>query len=177
MKYEIINRWTGAIIYQDEAESFKALVEAAVMSGASLDRASLDGASLDGASLDGASLVGARLVGARLVGASLVGASLVGARLVGASLVGASLVGARLDGAKGYYGHVYIGPIGSRNGMLQVVRQKDGTDIVGAGCWSGSVKDFKARVKATHKDNRHAKDYMAAINLAVKMLDRRAEDK
>jgi hypothetical protein len=96
---KILNRFTGAVIYEDDAATIRETVENAVRAGVSLD-----GASLVGARLVGASLVGARLVGARLDGASLDGASLDGARLDrasldGASLVGASLVGVRLVGA------------------------------------------------------------------------------
>ena len=46
MKYEIKNRWDGKIIYQDEAESFKALVLAAIKAGADLSYADLSSANL-----------------------------------------------------------------------------------------------------------------------------------
>ena len=90
MIYQIKNRFTGAILFEHEADSLREAVEMAVKSGASLAGARLDGASLAGASLDGASLDGA----------SLDGANLAGARLDGARLAGASLAGARLDGAR-----------------------------------------------------------------------------
>jgi hypothetical protein len=96
---KILNRYTNAVIYEDNALTIAETIVKAVESGASLDGARLDGASLDGASLVDARLDGARLDGASLDGASLVDARLDGARLDGASLVGASLVGARLDGA------------------------------------------------------------------------------
>ena len=44
MKYEIKNRWDGKIIYQDEAESFRALILAAIKAGAYLRSADLAGA-------------------------------------------------------------------------------------------------------------------------------------
>ena len=59
MKFEIKNRWDGSIIYQDEAESFRALVFAAVKSRADLSRANLYGADLSRANLSGADLSGA----------------------------------------------------------------------------------------------------------------------
>ncbi len=43
MKLEIKNRWDGKIIYQDEADSFDALVQGAVKSGANLCGANLCG--------------------------------------------------------------------------------------------------------------------------------------
>ncbi len=49
MKFEIKNWYTGTTIISDEAESFSALVQAAVKAGANLTRANLDGANLDGA--------------------------------------------------------------------------------------------------------------------------------
>jgi len=49
MKFEIKNRWSGQTIYQDEAESSKALVIAAIKSGADLGGADLGGADLCGA--------------------------------------------------------------------------------------------------------------------------------
>jgi hypothetical protein len=109
MKYEIKNWYTGTTIISDEAESFSALVQAAVKSGANLDganltRANLDGANLDGANLDGANLTLANLYGANLTRANLYGANLTRAILYGANLYGANLTrailyGANLDGA------------------------------------------------------------------------------
>jgi Family of unknown function (DUF5758)/Pentapeptide repeats (8 copies) len=80
-KFEIKSRWTGAVLYQDEAESFKALVHAAIKSGANLSGANLSGADLYGANLSGANLSGADLYGANLSGANLYGANLYGANL------------------------------------------------------------------------------------------------
>ena len=68
MKYEIKNRWTGVTIYQDEAESLRLLIEAAVKSGANLYGADLSGANLYGADLYGANLSGANLSGAKIDG-------------------------------------------------------------------------------------------------------------
>ena len=61
MKLEIKNRWDGSIIYRDEAASFRALVEAAVKSGADLSGADLSRADLSGADLYGADLYGEKL--------------------------------------------------------------------------------------------------------------------
>jgi len=99
MKYEIKHRWTGKIIYQGEAESFRALVVAAVGAGANLARAYLAGADLAGADLTRADLTRADLTGANLAGADLTRADLTRADLTGANLAGAYLAGAYLAGA------------------------------------------------------------------------------
>jgi uncharacterized protein DUF5758/pentapeptide repeat protein len=77
MKHEIKYRFDSTkILFAAEAESFKALVEAAVKSGANLTGANLHGANLTGADLTGANLTGANLHGADLHGANLTGANL-----------------------------------------------------------------------------------------------------
>jgi uncharacterized protein YjbI with pentapeptide repeats len=91
MKLDIKSRWDGRVLYQDEAESLKALVVAAVKAGANLGGADLYGANLGGADLRGADLRGANLYGANLYGANLGGADLGGANLRGANLYGADL--------------------------------------------------------------------------------------
>ena len=122
MKFEIKNRWSGQIIYQDEAESLKILVLAAIKTGADLQDANLSGADLRSADLSGADLRSAdlrsanlrgahlltadgelqveNLSGANLRGANLSGANLSGANLQDANLRGANLSGANLSGAE-----------------------------------------------------------------------------
>ena len=99
MKYEIKDRFNGKVIYQDDADSFVALIQAAIKAGANLYGADLQGANLRGADLRGADLQGANLYGADLQGANLRGAYLQGANLQGANLLGANLRGANLRGA------------------------------------------------------------------------------
>ena len=99
MKFEIKNRWSGQIIYQDEAESLKILVLAAIKTGANLQDANLSGANLSGANLSGANLRGANLSGANLQDANLQDAYLSGADLSSANLQDANLSGANLRGA------------------------------------------------------------------------------
>ncbi len=72
--YQIKNRWTGAVIYEGEAESLKDLVGTAVEKNISLGGAYLGGANLRDANLGGANLRGAYLGGAYLGGAYLGGA-------------------------------------------------------------------------------------------------------
>jgi hypothetical protein len=114
--FEIKHRFTGAVLFSLETESFKLCVQAAVkakayLSGAYLDGADLSGAYLSGAYLSGAHLGGAYLDGADLSGADLSGAYLSGAYLSGADLSGAYLSGAYLDGADlsgAYLGGAYL---------------------------------------------------------------------
>ena len=102
MKFEIKHRTTGKTLYQDEADSFKALIIAAIKSKTNLYGADLYCANLRGANLYGANLYGANLYGADLYGANLYGADLYGANLGGADLGGANLCGADLGGANLY---------------------------------------------------------------------------
>jgi hypothetical protein len=99
MKIEIINRFTGEVIFSTEAETIKEAVEIAVKSGVNLFCANLVGVNLVGVNLVGVNLVGAGLRGTILDGARLDGALLTSASLCGASLCGTSLRGTILDDA------------------------------------------------------------------------------
>jgi len=128
IKFEIKNRYTGAVQFEAEidasadtplaikiglsvrwavssdadlrgADLRDAYLGGANLRGANLVDADLRDANLGGANLGGANLVGADLRDAYLGGANLGGANLVGADLVGANLVGANLRGANLVGA------------------------------------------------------------------------------
>jgi hypothetical protein len=100
MNRQILSKYDSSkVLYQAEAESFAALILAAIKSGANLRGANLSGANLSGADLSGADLSGADLSGADLYGANLRGANLYGANLYGANLRGADLRGADLYGA------------------------------------------------------------------------------
>ena len=54
MKFEIKSRFTGAVLFSLECDSWKVCIEAAVKSGADLYGANLSGANLSGADLSGA---------------------------------------------------------------------------------------------------------------------------
>ena len=106
MKFEIKNRWTGAVLFTadvpDETKSgliTRVALEQAVAGGTDLSGADLSGAYLSGADLRGTDLSGADLSGADLSGAYLSGAYLSGADLRGTDLSGADLSGADLSGA------------------------------------------------------------------------------
>src|SRR5208282_2245037 len=73
----IVSRYdSNKILYQAEAESFVALLSAAIKSGANLYGADLSGANLSRVNLYGANLSRANLYGANLSGANLSGANL-----------------------------------------------------------------------------------------------------
>ena len=94
-------------------------------------------------------------------GAYLEGAYLEGAYLGGADLRGADLEGAYLEGA-GKISSVddilIVGPMGSRAGYVQAYHTDKGI-FVKCGCFYGTIAQFRAKVKETHGDNRHAQDY------------------
>ena len=73
MKIEIKNRFSGAVLFGVEAESWRVAVEIAVKQGANLGGADLRGANLGGANLGGANLGGAKLWGAKVLGIASVG--------------------------------------------------------------------------------------------------------
>jgi len=141
------------------------------LSGANLSWANLSRANLSGANLSRANLSGAKLFWANLYGANLSWANLYGANLFWANLSGANLYGANLSGADGkkitLVGErpfLQIGPIGSRADCLLVFITSDGI-CLRAGCWFGTLKEFTARVKKTHEDTAHGREYAAAIEL------------
>jgi uncharacterized protein YjbI with pentapeptide repeats len=124
VKFQIKNRFSGAVQFECElGAEFEALgysvqlgaavkvaiksradlsganLSGADLSGANLSRADLSRANLSGADLSGANLSGANLSRANLSGAKLSGAKLSRANLSGADLSGANLSGADLSGA------------------------------------------------------------------------------
>jgi hypothetical protein len=99
MKIQIKNRFTGAVIFETDAETIGGAVAAAIAAKPDLRGANLCGANLRGADLRGANLCGADLCGADLCGADLRGADLREANLRGADLRGANLCGANLRAA------------------------------------------------------------------------------
>lgn len=59
-----------------------------------------------------------------------------------------------------------IAPIGSRNDVTTFFKTKDGGICVKCGCFSGTIDKFLEAVSETHKDNKHAKAYKLACELA-----------
>jgi hypothetical protein len=88
MKIQITARFSGAVLFEHEAENntLSLTLVAAVKARANLAGANLARAYLAGAYLAGANLAGANLAGANLAGANLAGANLAGAKLTKAPL-------------------------------------------------------------------------------------------
>ncbi|HXG71303.1 MAG TPA: pentapeptide repeat-containing protein [Gemmatimonadaceae bacterium] len=99
MTRQILNRWTGAVLWSGPAETVKDAIHAAIAARADLTGANLTDADLTGADLTGADLTGAYLTDAYLTGANLTDANLTDADLTDAYLTGAYLTGADLTDA------------------------------------------------------------------------------
>ena len=170
-----------------------AYLRGAYLRGANLCGANLGGANLRGANLCGAYLRGAYLRGANLCGAYLGDANLGDANLCGANLRGANLCGAYLGGANlgdanlcganlgGEWGELQsssdvliVGPIGSRNDYTTIYHTDKGI-FVRCGCFRGSLNEFRKKVKETHGENKHAKDYLTLIDFVKAKYDERED--
>ena len=64
-----------------------------------------------------------------------------------------------------------ISPIGSRNDATTFFKTKDGGICVKCGCFSGTIDRFLEAVSETHKDNKHAKAYRLACELAKVQIE------
>ena len=167
IKIEIKTIWGDIIFtYEKENNTVKDTLQEAVKSGADLYGADLYGADLYGANLYGADLRDADLGGANLRGADLYGANLRGANLYGANLYGADLRDADLGEKWGKLEKntdIFIaGPLGSRNGYTIFFHTDKGI-FVQCGCFRGTLDEFVAKVKETHNDNEHARNYLAIV--------------
>ena len=177
--------------YEKENNTIKETLEEAVKSGANLRGANLCGAYLCDANLRGAYLCGAYLRDANLCGAylcdanlrdaylcganlgdaNLRGAYLCGAYLCDANLRGAYLCGANLGDANlrdwgklcSYSDILCVSPIGSRNGYTTIFHTDKGI-FVQCGCFRGTLDEFAEKVKETHGDNEHARNYLALVD-------------
>ena len=143
MKININKRNTCEIIFSHDApdNTLKVTIEKAVSVSADLRNADLSSANLSGANLRGADLRGADLRGAYLRGADLDGKTLVGKRPI-----------------------LQIGPVGSRDDYLVVYLTNAGIYIT-AGCWHGTRDEFSERVRETHGENEHGREYASALAL------------
>ena len=68
-----------------------------------------------------------------------------------------------------------ISPIGSRNDTTTFFKTKDNNICVKCGCFIGTIDDFLEAVNETHGENKHAKAYKLACELARVQID--LEDK
>ena len=145
-----IKHINGTILFKgSDADGLAVTIMAATKAGAYIG-----GADLTGADLSGAYLRGAYLGGAYLGGADLSGAYLRGAYLRGADLSGAKLVGERPI--------LQISPIGSRSDYLIAFLTDKGVKIKTV-CFEGTIDEFRSKIAATHGDNKHGKEYIAAL--------------
>jgi len=111
--------------------------------------------------LEKATAARANLAGAYLAGANLGRANLAWANLAGANLARANLAGAKLIGERPVF---QIGPIGSRCSYF-VAYLTDAGVKVKAGCFTGTLDEFRVKLQDTHDDNNHAEEYRAALTL------------
>ena len=94
-----------------------------------------------------------------------------GADLYGANLRSANLGGANLRSANlGKHQVLQIGPLGSRKDYLVVSSDAEIGIRFTAGCFSGTEYQFKEAIQKTHGDNDYAKQYRAAIDLALMIV-------
>ena len=66
--------------------------------------------------------------------------------------------------------------MGSRNGFTTFFRTKNLFIGVACGCFRGNVDEFVEKVKKTHGDNKYAKAYFAAAELAKMQIDLTPEE-
>ena len=91
------------------------------------------------------------------------GADLYGANLRGANLRGANL-GEKIGKLKAN-GYFFAGYLGSRNDVLMAFHSDKGV-FVRAGCFTGSLDDFRAAVIKTHGEtSKHGKLYLGIANI------------
>ena len=60
---------------------------------------------------------------------------------------------------------IIVGAIGSRNGYTTIFHTDKGVFVM-CGCFKGTLDEFEAKVKGTHKGNKHERDYLALIQFA-----------
>lgn len=104
-----------------------------------------------------------------LYGANLRGADLCGANLCGADLRGADLCGAFLCGINGekvsIKDFMIVTGLGSQNRQTFIFHTNIGI-VLQCGCFFGTEKEFKKKVKETHKGTNYEKEYMGMLKLA-----------
>ena len=69
----------------------------------------------------------------------------------------------------------YISLFGSRNEYTTFFRCKDSRIKVKCGCFTGTLDEFRNKVKETHGDNQYAKEYLLAADLVELRLNRKNE--
>lgn len=159
------------------------------LSSVDLRSANLKFADLRSADLNSASLVDTDLSYADLRGANLSSADMRFTNLFGADLTCACLRNAKLGSASSNYiklihtdlSQAELNPIndekvliedfmsvqglGSNNRQTLIFKTNIGI-VVQCGCFYGTEKQFRKRVKETHGDNNYAKEYLEMLKLA-----------
>ena len=144
MKIEIKSRFSLEVLFSHECENNSVTITLAAAINANAD------------------LYGANLYGADLQDADLQDADLRGADLRGANLYGADLGDAgKLTGDRPYFA---VGPIGSRQDVLAAFLTEKGVHLR-AGCFFGTVEEFRDKLEGEHGDNTHSIEYRAALVL------------
>ena len=167
---QIKHRNTGDVLYEcDTPEGMESglIMRDADLRYADLRDADLRDADLSGADLRDADLRDADLSGADLSYANLRYANLRGADLSYANLRYADLRDADLREGKKLVGDrpvLTIGPIGSRYGYLTAYITESGV-YVRAGCFFDTLDLFVDAVLTRHGDNKHGREYLAAVEL------------
>ena len=149
MKIEIKSRFSLEILFSHECENNSVAITLAAAINAKTD---LYGADLRGADLGDADLRSANLGDADLRSANLRSANLYGANLGDAG---------KLTGDRPYFA---VGPIGSRQDVLAAFLTEKGV-YLRAGCFFGTVEEFRDKLQGEHGDNVHAAEYRAALVL------------
>ena len=160
MNIQIKSRLSAEVLFEHDCEnnSIRLTLGLAIKSGADLSGTYLSSADLRGADLSGADLRGADLSRADLRGAYLSRADLSSADLRGAYLKNKEkLVGKRPI--------LQIGPIGSRCAYFVAYITDQGLRF-DAGCQRQITREvFEDRLTELHGENKHAKEYRAALAL------------
>ena len=72
--------------------------------------------------------------------------------------------------------YIQMGPIGSRDDTITFMRTKDAEIAVKIGCFFGTIDEFEEKVKETHGNNHHAKEYLLAAEIAKSRIDLTPEE-
>lgn len=72
--------------------------------------------------------------------------------------------------------YIQMGPIGSRDDVITFMRTKDLKIAVKTGCFFGTIEEFEEKVKETHGNSHHAKEYLLAAEIARSRIDLTSEE-
>lgn len=72
--------------------------------------------------------------------------------------------------------YIVIKGLGSCNRHTTFYRTKDNGVSVVCGCFNGTLAEFEKKVKDTYKDNKYAKEYLAAIEMVKVHFDLEASN-